>query len=308
MGVFHVAGVAAGDYLGTMKNIAPLLFILMLLAGCKTLESVNSFSNAAKASVENYGSIKATAVGEYVAFTRILYYNKFSSPDLTLTYTTPDSLRRHLTMAIARWQDTTLKKTNQALDDYFAGLAALSADSLVKFDLDTLAGPLTGGSIIDTTKISTSTVTAITGIAGKIGAAILEGYRVRHVKKYVAEANALVEKIAGDLTDAFSGLDLELNERAQMLLDTVYKPLLRQAPTPMERKQVVDEYYRAIEAIHYDRRQIAIYVQCLGVIAAAHNYIAQNVDRLKTKEVRKALAKYAGQLKSLNTEFSKLQN
>jgi hypothetical protein len=291
-------------------TLVPLVVLVMalILGGCKTLENVNAFSNAAEASLQNYNGIKTSLVSEYVAKARANSYGDYSGSHLTLTTDTPGSINSGETLARAQWRDTSLKKIYQALYNYFSGLAALSADSLVRLQLDTITKPLAGGNIIDTSSLSASTINTVGTIAGKIATAILQGYRIRHVKKYIAEADPLVAALAHDMTAIFTSIAIKSIQLQQLLLDTLYNPLLKQAATPMERKGVVDEYFRAMAAIQHDRQRMVIYIQCLNIIATAHDYMYHHIEDLKQKETKLALAQFTGQLKALNAEFGKIQD
>ena len=322
MGVFPLAAATQVEYLSVQFQTSSkmkiqsrrpsgvlVLFVAgaLFLSGCKVLKSVNNFSNAAVGSLQNFEKLKASFTGEYVDLALFGQYGHFDG-HFALTMDTPAAITRIQTLALAEGTDSGLNKIYQSLNGYFAGLAKLAADSLVEYQLDTLTAPLGGGAIIDTSKIKSSTIATTATIAGKLASAITGEYRLRHIKKYIAEANPLVKELAGAMSDALTSLDIKLDQRRQRLENSVFTPLLDSCSSPLERQQVVSDYRQAMAGIQYERQQIALYIQCLQVISASHDYMEKNIDLLREKAVKLALGHYASQLKDLGSQFNKIKN
>ena len=293
-----------------MNRILPVfLFAAVSLSGCVTLKKVNDFSNAAAGSLQNFEKINTSATEIYVNSVRQRTYLDYSDSTLKLSVDTPQRVEDFaLTLEHARRVDALLAKEYQALNGYFTGLARLSADSIANYTIDTVTASLSGGSLLDTSKISAGTIGAIGTLTTKVGAFVTNEYRIHRIKEYIVEANMAAQQVIDDMKSRLGTLHIFLEIEQLYLKDHVYQPLAKKSRSPWERKNVFDQYYRVISELQNEQQQLDNYTLCLDIIAKAHQFIKDHVDDLQSAKVKPVLSHYASLLKDGNSGFNKIKN
>jgi len=293
-----------------MKNIKFLLIILLagvVFSACKTLKAVNDVSTAASTDLQQFDQFNTSLTGIYVDDLRQRTYGGFSETTIALRTDTPATTNLFpMSLAEAKQKDTLLRKIYTALHGYFAALAKLSADSLVNYTVDTVTTYLSGGSIIDTSKVSAGTISAIGSIATKLGEFVSNGYRLHHIKQYVVESDPFVQRLTSDMKESLRAMRIFLMTEQRFLKDSVYKSLVKTSTSAFERKEVTDQYYRVTADLTNRAQRLTNYIASLDIIAAGHAYISAHVDELRSDKVRTDLTHYASLLKDRHSEFNAL--
>src|SRR3984957_10507207 len=287
----------------TNKILLILLFAGVTFSGSKTLKAVNQVSTAASTDLQEFDQFNTSLTGIYADDWRQRTYGDFSETAIALRTDTPATTNLFpMSLAEAKQKDTLLRKIYTALHGYFAALAKLSADSLVDYNVDTVTTYLSGGSLVDTSKISAGTISAIGSIAAKLGEFVSNGYRLRHIKQYIVGSDPFVQRLIRDMKSSLVDMRIFLMTEQRFLKDSVYKSLVRASTSTFERKEMIDQYYRVMADLTNRQQRLNNYILSLDLIATGHAYISTHVDELRSDKVRTELTHYASLLKDRHCE------
>lgn len=293
-----------------MRRGKILVILFLAVAGftaCKTLKEVNEVSAAASTDLQEFDHLNTSVTETYVNIYREHTYGDYTDNEIGLRTDTPRTTSFFkLSLVQAKRSDTLLRKVYSTLNGYFAGMAKLAADSLIEYTLDTVTDALTGGTIIDTNKISTGTISAIGLITGKVGEFFTSRWRLHHIEAYIVESDTSVQRLVKDLKISMADLRIFLATEKQFLKREVYEPMEKRSESSFERKTIVDEYFRVMASLSNKQQRLDSYMLSLDTIAAANSYLCRHVDELRSKPVRKELTHYASVLKDQHSEFGSI--
>ncbi len=74
-----------------------------------------------------------------------------------------------------------------------------------------------------------------------------------------------------------------------------------------EKKQATSDYYKELSGIAYTQQQIGIFASGLDSIAAAHQVIYDNRNKMSGRELKNLLVSYESDLHNLIAQFNKLK-
>jgi hypothetical protein len=291
------------------RVILAMVIFLESFAGCTTLKRVNDYSGTSLESIQHYEQINYTFTAAYMDLCRQEYFGDYSHVSgLDADSTTPLK-NLHITLAQAKDLDKAMGKIYSAIAGYFDGLAKLSADSLTVYSIDTVTNGLETGTLVDTSLVSATTISAYGSIAGELGMAVTTEYRIGKIKKYMNEANGPLQVLISKFNACLRGsMHILLESQRQTMRDDIYISLLSKASTGWERKNIIDQYQAAMSELVNRERLIDTYTNGLDSVASGHAMLVRNLDKLKSKEVKDAIAKYTSRIRDLFVHFNTIRN
>ena len=193
-----------------------------------------------------------------------------------------------------------------AISGYFAGLTKLSANELTTYKFDTTA--LTEGKFGDVT-IDREHAQSYGKMSTILLKAFTDTYRKKKITRYIGEANAPIQT----LINVFN-FNLEANLSKKLDVEkqryqSYYFDLLKDSSTSVfEKKQIIEEYDIVMAGLTAKKKQISIYGRGLRKIAAGHQKLYDNRNKLTASDIEASLAQYGSDLQDIDTEFNKLKS
>ena len=268
--------------LSTARCVHTLLAGLcaLLLSGCANLGAIQEF---ARTSADSAAYTRLT--DEYV-----------NSPETSKLYTLEnDAGERSRLDALAaerKPQAARLLLMHQALASYMAAVGELAADGLAEADteLDGMFDAAVKANYVDET-----TGAPLRSISKILAEAALNGYRQRELNKVIAAANAPLQQLIAHqlvLMEAY-GQSLA-NERAmQVRHQRVLHAMAREKSREPVAAELIWERSN-LTAVQFREREKALpkYVETLKQIAAGHQALYDNRERLSNQEVAAQIKRY----------------
>ncbi len=285
----------------TRKKIKPstalcLFFIITGFTGCVSLKAVHDFSETSSTGLQGFEDINYS-FGQLcleecrLEAIRNLEISRKLDCNCSL-YTKADSVTLFL---------------YEAIRGYFDGLVNLSQNELTHYNFDAVKNALTTGEF-GSVKIDQQQVEAYNRIAHILLRATTEAYRRKKIKKYIAEGNEpihiLLKKFQFIIGD---NLKEELNFRKEKLYAFYKETLLGGNLSDYEKGRATSAYYQQISNINLKRAQLTVFSESLDTIAAGHQNLYDNLNRLSTKELSARITRYASDIRDLISAFNKLK-
>lgn len=282
-----------------MKRISGRLSIVaactIMVSGCINLKEVNSYSTAALTGVKKYGELS-------YSFT-VHCLDKCETDAIRRT-----EIKRNLDCDCSMYQtaDSATMQLYTGLKRYFSGLAELSDNELTSYRYDALETALKEGEF-GKVKIEKMHVDAYGSLSRLLIRAATDSYRKKKIRKYIGEANqpvqVLTEKLIFILQENLRG---ELNFRKERTYSH-YQELNRSSTTEAERSKATVDYYRELAGIKQKIAETGAYVAVLKQIAAGHQQLYDNRNKLTAKKVKKLLKSYAADVQDVVMAFNTLK-
>jgi len=203
--------------------------------------------------------------------------------------------------------DTVTVLIYNSIRGYFDGLAHLSEGKLTNYHLDPLTASLTEGSF-GNLKIDKKQVDAFSAISGILLNASTGIYRKNKIKNYVEQANTPLQILLNKFQFILqSNLEDELNFKKEKLYAFYSELLMNTSLNEFEKGKASREYYEQISDIDIKQQQIKVFAKSLMDIAAAHQKIYDNRNKISGKELRNSLISIESNLEDIISQFNQLK-
>lgn len=272
--------------------VALLSAFLTFVAGCANLQSVRDFAKISAATAD-YQQI----VADYAM-----------SPDRQKRYQPARSAPQLEAQAKARAeQKPKLEAAQTILVEYMNALGDLAADDLPKVDtqIDALGKALEKAKFVGDgdAAIGKETATAAGTIAKILIRAVLDHWRQKQTSRIVTEANDSVQIVTSGLREiVLKDFSASLDTEKETVRKYFEAPIA--ASTASGDADAVPALARILWLEHSDqietrRVKLTAYADVLDKIGKGHEDLAQNVNRLKDKDLKERLRGYAKDLQAL---------
>lgn len=258
----------------------------LLLSGCANLGAIQEF---AKTSADSAAYTQLT--DEYV-----------NSPETSKLYTLEgDVSERSRLEALAagrKPQAARLMLMHHTLTGYMSAVGELAADDLAEADkeLDGMFDAAVKANYVDE-----STGAPLRSITKILAEAALNGYRQRELNKVIEAANAPLQQLIAHQLALMNGYGESLaNERAmQIRHQRTLHALAREKGREPAAAELIWERIN-VTAAQFVQREKAIpkYIETLRQIAAGHQALYDNRDRLSSKEVAVQIKRYTKRIQA----------
>lgn len=283
------------------KEFQDITLVLILFSAgfssCVNLKSVSSFSSASLTAVNKFKDINYTFRQHCVERCTFEAIQKFE-------------IKRELECNCDSYKkaDQVTRLIYNAIKSYFTGLAGLSNNNLTDYNLKALQKSLAEGSFGDVI-IEEEQVAAFSKMSNVLLKASTDIYRKNKIRKYVQEANAplqvLLKKFRFILQENLVG---ELTFKKEKLFAWYQEIKMNNSLSDYEKRKTVTNYYEQLSAINGQEAQITAFSKGLQHIAAGHQKLFDNRNKMTGKELRDLLTGYASDIQSISSEFNQLQN
>jgi hypothetical protein len=200
--------------------------------------------------------------------------------------------------------DAATTKVYKALTAYFKSLQEISAGKLTTYDTKALNSALVEGKFASLT-IDKNTVNAYSSLGRLLMQLVTERYRRKKISSVIETGNPAVQNLLTVLQTSMANLVTELDfqkERNHLL----YSTLLMENQTSYDKVKIGQDYYAQINALTAKQSQLKTFSKSLGTIAAGHQKLFDNRNKITTKQLIEITAEYSATLQDLITDFKKL--
>jgi len=258
----------------------------LLLSGCANLGAIQEF---ARTSADSAAYTRLT--DEYV-----------NSPETSKLYTLENDVdersRLDALAAERKPQAVRLLLMHQALTAYMAAVGELAADGLAEADTE-LDGMFDAA--VKANHVDETTGAPLRSISKILAEAALNGYRQRELNKVIAAANAPLQQLIAHQLVLMEGYGQSLaNERAmQVRHQRVLHAMAREKGREPVAAELIWERSN-LSAAQFREREKALpkYVETLKQIAAGHQALYDNRERLSNQEVAAQIKRYTKRIRA----------
>ncbi len=281
-----------------IKKIFVVLLVSVAIVSCTTsLHAVNDFASVSSTDLSNFEEIPNS-------FTQYCLDRCVSESVRKLEIT------RSLDCDCSSYQkaDSVTLLIYLSIRGYFNGLTAISDNNLTHYKMDPLSASLTAGTF-GNIKIEKQQVDAYSVLAKILLDAVTGDYRKNKIKNYVEQANTPIQV----LLDKFqfilqTNLEGELNFGKEKLYAFHKELLLNDALNNYEKEKAATDYYQQLSAINQQQERIDVFAKSLKNIAAGHQKIYDNRNKMTDKELKDSLVVYQSAISNAVSQFNKLKN
>ncbi len=273
------------------------LVAALALSGCINLRHIDAYSASALASVNQLNEFDDGFTQHcrdrcrFNAIDSFKIYRKLNCP--CKDYERADSVVRILVKATAT---------------YFIGLSQLSKNNLTHYRVDPLKKALKAEDL-KVFQLNKEVVNAYSKLADVLLHAFTDSFRQRKIKEYVRSANPSLQLIISKLEFIeFQNLNDLLSFKKERLFEQSEVLLRRQGLNEYEKQHATEEYYQGLEKIENSQMQILLTSRSLKLIAAGHQKIDENLDKISATDLKQKLLSYAKEIQDLIMEFDKLKH
>jgi hypothetical protein len=278
------------------KTGLALILLIISLSGCVNLKHVNDFSASSQKGLKQFEEITYS----FKQYCLDACYD-YNINNLNLTPADCDC-------QLSEQADSVTLLIYHAALGYIDGLTSLSNKDLTSYKMDAMTKALTAGKF-GTIAIDKKQADAYKSIADLLLKAFTDKYRNRKIKEYVKEANepfkVLISSLDFNLSENLSGI---LNAYEEGIRNEFFTRTKKDSTlSNFEKRIITIEYYQKLENIETRHKEILTYSRTLKKIAAGHQKLADNVDKLSKDEIKGQLFQYASDIKDIISEFNKLK-
>lgn len=276
-------------------NLALLLLCAIAWSSCVNLQHVNNFSSSALESVRQF---EAIPYGFRQACIDRCTDEKIQQGkiDVDKCPCTADAQADSVTLILYN-----------AVAAYFEGLVRISDNELTEYKTAAIGHALAGQQIGSIT-LQKEQVDACSGIANILLRACTDEYRKSNIKDYVKTANAPLQTIIGWLDFNLSNNLMGMTENQEIRVKNYYSDYLRNPSLPANEKLVASNAYaQRLQAIEQTKSLLLSYSKALKEVAEGHQALSEQIDKVKSDEVKILLADYSGKIHAVMAEFNKLK-
>lgn len=281
------------------KLVCLALFSLpSALISCVNLQTVTDYSSTSMEGIQNF---------EQIDYSFLKHCLDRCTDEAIRTF----EIKRAQECSCALYEeaDSVTQVIYSSIEGYFEGLSNLSHNQLTNYRSDALVGALSADAL-GPVKIDSRTVTAFSSLSNTLLRATTDLYRKKKIVSYIEQANepiqVLLEKfklivgtnLKGELRfkrERLYGYFIEMKMNGTVLSD-------------YEKGKATADYYQALEAILRKEMELAVFAQSIDEIAKGHQVLYENRNKLSVKDLQGLLNSYSSNVKSLISEFNKLNN
>ena len=204
--------------------------------------------------------------------------------------------------------DQVTRKIERSVRKYFAGLKDLSADELTNYKIDPIADALKEGQFGHVT-IEKKHVDAYSSIARVLLKATTDAYRRNKIKEYITQANAPLQDLMSKLSFILrNNLATEIDFRKESLY--AYYSELKQSRnlSDYEKGKAVGDYLTGVNEASRAKTRILNYAEAVEKMAAAHDEMYKNRDKLTEQAFRSLLSEYINHVEEIMDAVNDLHN
>ena len=99
----------------------------------------------------------------------------------------------------------------------------------------------------------------------------------------------------------------KLNVKKDRIKGEYFDLVNNESLSSIEKRNLVSEYYSELNEIINRQKKITSYSKSLRKISDGHQKLYEDVDKLTVEEIKKALFEYASEIKSIISEFKKIE-
>jgi hypothetical protein len=204
--------------------------------------------------------------------------------------------------------DSVTLKIYNAVKGYYEGITKLSNNELTNYKFDALSKALTEGDFGEV-KINKDHVNSYAKISSILTKAVTDGYRKKKLANYIGEANDAIKVLLNALEfNLVSNLSKRLDSKRQRV-ESYYFDLFRDTNvSAYEKKKIIEEFSNSLSDLEAKKIQISSFGKGLRTIAAGHQKLFENRNKMNTKEIKELLTQYSSDLQDIVDEFNKLKN
>ncbi|MEH6408613.1 MAG: hypothetical protein V7767_15155, partial [Leeuwenhoekiella sp.] len=202
--------------------------------------------------------------------------------------------------------DSVNVKIYTAIKNYFDGLSSLTNVDISTYSLDALNEPLLAGNF-GNVEIKPEQAAAYSNISNLLYRAATDGYRKKKIKNYIEQANAplkiLLDKFKFIIQE---NLSKELDFKKERLYAFYTELKLNDRLSEYEKIEAWNSYYKQLNEINDQQEQLAVFAESLTEIAAAHEELYKNRNKLSATILQQELGKYGNDIQDLYAQFKQL--
>ena len=274
-----------------MKRSIFYLSLLYILGSCSSFKEVNAFATNSGKSIKSYKSINHTFSGNcnYICLQRALENSNFQPTE------------KKCSCEEALLADKNIKYLLRVLEGYFKALSNLSGSGLADFSFDAIQKPLVEGKYIKKADIK-----PYTEISAMITTMFTDGYRAKKLKQFIKIANSdvilLLEKTSSIIEDNLLPTLLARQADIQQIYHDLYSA---EGTSSFEKFNIQKMYFSEITTIEEKKDALEKYSAALGKISKGHQSLYESKHKLKGKEIRKIIRRYANDLNVIVEQIKK---
>lgn len=206
-----------------------------------------------------------------------------------------------------RSADSITQAIYRAVKGYFEGLEKLSDNQVTNYKFSNLAKAIKEGDWGGIT-INKSHVDAYARISSILTRAVTDGYRKNKLSKYIAEANEPLKVLLEALEFTMvSNLAKKLDVKKERMTGFYFDLLNDSSVSVYEKKKLIEEYNNMVNESDNRKKLISSYGKGLRSIAAGHQEIFENRNKLKRKELLELLSQYSSDIEDIIDEINSLK-
>ncbi len=269
---------------------------VLILSGCVNLKYINSFYRSSLEGIERFET-------PGYSFTQICLedcrVNKINLLDLNVSECDCKADKK---------ADSVTLQIYRGIKGYFDGLSQLSAKKLSTFKIEPLSKSLASDDL-GSLKIDKEYSGAYSAIAEIVLRATTDQYRSRKLREYIRAGNEpiaiLIEFLDFNLSSNLSG---KLDIRKEQLKISYSNLIKDQSLSAYEKRKAVEEYYKYMDTIDLQKKDLATYSKTLKKVATGHRVLSNNIDRMSHDEIKEQIKQHISDLTIISQEFNRLKN
>lgn len=262
--------------------------LLILAAGCANLGAIRSFAERSS---------------DIAGYTKLVNYY-VDAPQEMARYRPAGAPQPSAEMEQARKkQKQALMARHKIIQTYMDALGQLAADEVVVYDKEVtaLGNALKGNQFMDQTQAA-----AFTALGKLVARAATDAWRQGKLKEIIREGNAPVQALVkGMQTVVEKGYAGEM-ENLAIAIGKYYGTINTQSSDPAGKQALLEWRDSHLAVIATRHQEAQIYAQALGRIAAGHQELYDNLDRLDAKDVLGQMKLYAKYLRDAKSALASL--
>jgi hypothetical protein len=274
-----------------------IAIVSLALSSCVNFRAVNKLSSESLTVLRQFDEIKYT----YLEYCRERCMDELVRKHSILRDTEIKCNCNHFQEA-----DRVTRLIYNAIKGYLQGIYELSDKDLTSYKFDILKNSIAAGKFGDLT-VDAITANAYSQIAKTVTDMFAATYRNRKLREAITDANTPLQHLIQFIKTAIQNLRDEFEFKKERI-HTIYAESLREESTEFQKRKNAAEYYRLVNEIDVQQRQMDTYILSLDKIAAGHQELYDNRNKLSKKELRETILQYASAIQELIAQLNQLKN
>ena len=278
-----------------LKQFGIALITIIAFSSCVNLKHVNDFSSTSSESIKLFEELDYSFEQSCTdnCTTKKINELKIDSDECDCN--------------LEKVADSITLKIYSSVNGYFEGLSKLSDNELTTYKTEDLEIALIEGDFGSIT-IEETQVKSYSQVSQILIRAFTDTYRKSKIKEYVKYANQAVKELINFLDfNLSSNLVGKLNVKKSRIKSDYFDLLDDNSLSTIEKRNSLKEYYSILDDIKNQQKKINSYSKSLTKISEGHQKLYDNVDKLSVKEIKQSLFQYASEIKSIISEFKKVE-